>query len=251
MFVICVQARLTSAANPASVPLLAWRSLYRLCWTRGWKPPHAGTDTGTGTRGRTGTGPGSPSTTPPRAEVPSKGTSSSTIRIRNRICNRRCRRTRGRPSPCRRRSRRACTPARIPGIRGRSSRISRSSGRGAATAATELRGSTCAGPPGRFVYFYFAFLFPIVIIPVWAIGLTARVFCSQGERPPARSSKTSPTSSDEMAHQMATPTIHEGIAQAMSLGGIARPMQVDRPKRVLLVDDDRLVRMVLAALLRR
>jgi CheY-like chemotaxis protein len=54
-----------------------------------------------------------------------------------------------------------------------------------------------------------------------------------------------------MAHQMATPTIHEGIAQAMSLGGLARPMQVDRPKRVLLVDDDRLVRMVLAALLRR
>ena len=99
-------------------------------------------------------------------------------------------------------------------------------------------------------HFYFPFLFPIVIIPVWAIGLTARVFCSQGERTP-RPSKTSPTSSDEMAHQMATPTIHEGIAQAMSLGGIARPMQVDRPKRVLLVDDDRLVRMVLAALLRR
>ena len=81
----------------------------------------------------------------------------------------------------------------------------------------------------------------------WSDG----VFCSQGERTPARSSKTSPTSSDEMAHQMATPTIHEGIAQAMSLDGIARPMQVDRPKRVLLVDDDRLVRMVLAALLRR
>ena len=106
---------------------------------------------------------------------------------------------------------------------------------------------------GSFIFishFYFPFLFPIFIIPVWAIGLTARVFCSQGERTP-RPSKTSPTSSDEMAHQMATPTIHEGIAQAMSLGGIARPMQVDRPKRVLLVDDDRLVRMGLAALLRR
>lgn len=99
----------------------------------------------------------------------------------------------------------------------------------------------------------FLFIFPIFIshcyhtcVGNWSDG----VFCSQGERTP-RPSKTSPTSSDEMAHQMATPTIHEGIAQAMSLGGIARPMQVDRPKRVLLVDDDRLVRMVLAALLRR
>ena len=107
---------------------------------------------------------------------------------------------------------------------------------------------------GSFIFIYFShFYLPIFIshcyhtcVGNWSDG----VFCSQGERTP-RPSKTSPTSSDEMAHQMATPTIHEGIAQAMSLGGIARPMQVDRPKRVLLVDDDRLVRMVLAALLRR
>ena len=68
----------------------------------------------------------------------------------------------------------------------------------------------------------------------------------EGQRTP-RPSRTSPTTSDE-----APDTIHEGrVAAHHAHSPPFAAMQVDRPRRVLLVDDDRLVRMVLAALLRR
>lgn len=90
----------------------------------------------------------------------------------------------------------------------------------------------------------------------------------EGVRTP-RPSRTSPSTSDEADDARtddarltrdARNTIYEGRVTAPPthpLGGlgVARvapsAMQVDRPRRVLLVDDDRLVRMVLAALLRR
>ena len=73
----------------------------------------------------------------------------------------------------------------------------------------------------------------------------------EGQRTP-RPSRTSPTSSDEAPGAYGHDTIHEGRVAAHHAHS-PRPtaMQVDRPRRVLLVDDDRLVRMVLAALLRR
>lgn len=84
-----------------------------------------------------------------------------------------------------------------------------------------------------------------------------------GQRTP-RPSRTSPSTSDEGDDARLTrdamtvrDTIYEGrvaAPPAHPLGGLGvapSAMQVDRPRRVLLVDDDRLVRMVLAALLRR
>lgn len=78
----------------------------------------------------------------------------------------------------------------------------------------------------------------------------------EGQRTPSRTSpsRTSPTTSDEApGAPYGHDTIHEGRVAAHAHLHSPRPtaMQVDRPRRVLLVDDDRLVRMVLAALLRR